>query len=52
MLTPWTEDRVNLLKRLWVNGISANEIAQELGATNRNAVLSKPSRLGLFDSDR
>jgi RNA polymerase primary sigma factor len=52
MLTPWTEGRVNLLKRLWVNGMSANEIAQELGATSRNAVIGKLSRLGLFDSDR
>ena len=52
ILTPWTEDRVNLLKRLWVNGMSANEIAQELGATSRNAVIGKLSRLGLFDSER
>lgn len=51
-LTPWTYDRVDRLKQLWATGMSANEIAQELGATSRNAVIGKLSRLGLFDSDR
>jgi len=51
-LTPWTDDRVDRLKRLWVNGMSAKEIAQELGGTSRNAVIGKLSRLGFVDSDR
>ena len=51
-LTPWTYDRVDRLKQLWATGMSANEIAQELGATSRNAVIGKLSRLGLFVSDR
>ncbi len=51
-LTPWTDERVDRLKRLWGAGKSANEIAQMLGGTSRNAVIGKLSRLGLAESDR
>jgi RNA polymerase primary sigma factor len=51
-LTPWTDERVDRLKRLWGAGMSANEIAKKLGGTSRNAVIGKLSRLGLVDSDR
>lgn len=51
-LTPWSDERVDRLKRLWGAGRSANEIAQMLGGTSRNAVIGKLSRLGLSESDR
>ncbi|WP_233499398.1 sigma-70 family RNA polymerase sigma factor [Pararhodobacter sp. CCB-MM2] len=48
----WSESRVGRLRELWAAGLSASEIAQELGGTSRNAVIGKLSRLGLADSDR
>ena len=51
-LTSWSESRIDRLKELWAAGMSASEIAQELGGTSRNAVIGKLSRLGLVDSDR
>lgn len=51
-LTSWSESRVERLKKLWAAGMSASEIAQELGGTSRNAVIGKLSRLGLAESDR
>jgi hypothetical protein len=44
---PWTDKRVELLKRLWVAGHSAGRIADALGSTSRNAVIGKAKRLGL-----
>src|SRR5262249_38365017 len=43
----WTDDRVELLKRLWTDGLSASQIAAELGGITRNAVIGKVHRLGL-----
>ena len=43
----WTEDRVELLKKLWNDGLSASQIAGELGSVTRNAVIGKVHRLGL-----
>lgn len=43
----WTEDRVDLLKRLWAEGHSASQIAKQLGSVTRNAVIGKVHRLGL-----
>jgi GcrA cell cycle regulator len=43
----WTEDRVELLKKLWSDGLSASQIAGELGSVTRNAVIGKVHRLGL-----
>lgn len=51
-LTSWTRDRVARLKELWAAGMSASEIAEELGGTSRNAVIGKLNRLGLADSSR
>lgn len=44
---PWTPDRVDQLRDLWDQGLSANHIAESLGGTNRNAVIGKAHRLGL-----
>lgn len=43
----WTDERVELLKRLWSDGLSASRIAGELGGITRNAVIGKVHRLGL-----
>ena len=43
----WTDDRVELLKKLWGEGQSASKIAKELGGVTRNAVIGKVHRLGL-----
>jgi GcrA cell cycle regulator len=43
----WTDDRVNLLCKLWADGLSASQIAAELGGVTRNAVIGKVHRLGL-----
>jgi GcrA cell cycle regulator len=43
----WTDERVELLKKLWADGLSASQIAAELGGVTRNAVIGKVHRLGL-----
>ena len=43
----WTEDRVEVLKKLWAEGHSASQIAKQLGGVTRNAVIGKVHRLGL-----
>ena len=43
----WTDDRVERLKKLWADGLSASQIAGELGGITRNAVIGKVHRLGL-----
>lgn len=54
----WTEDRVTLLRKLWADGLSASQIAAEIGGRltiggclTRNAVIGKLHRLGLTSSD-
>jgi GcrA cell cycle regulator len=47
MLVGWTEERMELLKKLWSEGFSASQIANELGGVTRNAVIGKVHRLGL-----
>lgn len=44
----WTDERVALLKKLWMEGLSASQIAAELsGGVTRNAVIGKVHRLKL-----
>ena len=43
----WTDERVELLKKMWGEGQSASVIAKELGGVTRNAVIGKVHRLGL-----
>ncbi|MFQ5567414.1 MAG: GcrA family cell cycle regulator [Paracoccaceae bacterium] len=43
----WTDDRVEKLKQLWGDGMSASQIAKALGGVTRNAVIGKVHRLGL-----
>jgi GcrA cell cycle regulator len=43
----WSDERVELLRKLWQDGLSASRIAAELGGVTRNAVIGKVHRLGL-----
>jgi len=43
----WTDERVELLKQFWAEGLSASQIASKLGGVTRNAVIGKVHRLGL-----
>jgi GcrA cell cycle regulator len=43
----WNDERIDLLKKLWVEGLSASTIAGRLGDVTRNAVIGKVHRLGL-----
>jgi GcrA cell cycle regulator len=44
----WTDEKVELLRQLWLDGKSASQIAGELGdGVTRNAVIGKVHRLGL-----
>jgi GcrA cell cycle regulator len=43
----WTQERVEILTRLWAEGLSARQIAAKLGGVTRNAVIGKAHRLNL-----
>ncbi|MBB5073871.1 GcrA cell cycle regulator [Bartonella callosciuri] len=43
----WTCERVELLKKFWSEGLSASQIAAQLGGVSRNAVIGKVHRLKL-----
>lgn len=44
----WTDERVELLRKLWLEGLSASQIANTLSnGITRNAVIGKVHRLGL-----
>ena len=43
----WTDERIDRLKELWSKGMTASQIADELGGVSRNAVIGKAHRLGL-----
>ncbi len=47
----WSDERVAILKKMWLEGSSASEIAKELGNITRNAVIGKVHRLGLSNRD-
>ncbi len=43
----WTNDRVEMLRGLWLHGRTASQIAAQLGGVTRNAVIGKAHRMGL-----
>ena len=43
----WNDERVELLRKLWQDGLSASQIAAQLGGVSRNAVIGKVHRLKL-----
>lgn len=45
--THWTDERVEVLKAMWADGVHCSVIAAELGGISTNAVIGKAHRLGL-----
>ncbi|MFM9852344.1 MAG: GcrA family cell cycle regulator [Sphingomonadaceae bacterium] len=43
----WTDERIEQLKSMWQKGMTASQIAEELGGVSRNAVIGKAHRLEL-----
>ncbi len=43
----WTDERIERLKDMWTRGMTASQIADDLGGVSRNAVIGKAHRLGL-----
>ena len=43
----WDSDSEELLKKRWMEGVEAGEIAKEIGGVTKNAVIGKAHRLGL-----
>lgn len=43
----WTDERIETLRKLWEQGLTASQIADELGGVSRNAVIGKAHRLDL-----
>ena len=43
----WTDERIELLRGMWEKGLTASQIAEELGGVSRHAVIGKAHRLGL-----
>src|ERR1700742_3485651 len=48
----WTDERFELLRKLWSEGLSASQIAAQLGGVSRNAVIGKVHRLKLSSRGR
>jgi GcrA cell cycle regulator len=44
----WTKERVETLRKLWADGYSASQCANEIGMS-RNAVIGKVHRLGISE---
>lgn len=47
VIVKWDDDRVTRLTELFIAGLSASQIAANLGGVTRNAVIGKIHRLGL-----
>lgn len=45
----WNDERVERVKTLWANGLTAEQIASDIGGVTRSAVLGKVHRLKLAD---
>lgn len=48
----WTDERVEQLRKLWSEGLSASQIAAQLGGVSRNAVIGKVHRMKLSNRGR
>lgn len=49
-MSVWNDERVERLRALWSDGLSATQIAGRLGGVTRNACLGKLFRLGMLCS--
>lgn len=43
----WTDERIEILRKMWEGGQTASQIAEALGGVSRNAVIGKAHRLEL-----
>jgi len=43
----WSEERIEALAKLWREGLSASQVARQLGGVSRSAVIGKVHRLGI-----
>jgi GcrA cell cycle regulator len=50
-LMEWNDERTAALARLWKDGLSASQVAQQLGSVSRSAVIGKIHRLGISGRD-
>jgi GcrA cell cycle regulator len=48
----WTDTRIELLRKLWADGLACSLIAAALGGITRSAVIGKVHRLGLSGRKR
>jgi len=47
----WNDERISMLTRLWQEGLSASQVARQLGSVSRSAVIGKIHRLGIAGRD-
>src|SRR4051812_18497978 len=43
----WNEERTATLRKLWLEGMSASQVARQLGGVSRSAGIGKVLRLGI-----
>jgi len=47
----WSEERIEALTKMWREGLSASQVARQLGGVSRSAVIGKVHRLGIAGRD-
>lgn len=47
----WNEERIEALAKMWREGLSASQVARQLGGVSRSAVIGKVHRLGIAGRD-
>jgi len=47
----WNEERIEALTKMWRDGLSAGQVARQLGGVSRSAVIGKVHRLGIAGRD-
>jgi GcrA cell cycle regulator len=51
VLVEWNEERIEALTKMWREGLSASQVARQLGGVSRSAVIGKVHRLGIAGRD-
>ena len=47
----WNDERIEALTKMWRDGLSASQVARQLGGVSRSAVIGKVHRLGIAGRD-
>jgi GcrA cell cycle regulator len=47
----WNDERIEALSKMWREGLSASQVARQLGGVSRSAVIGKVHRLGIAGRD-